>query len=130
MMFYAFAATLLTFLVVDALWIGVVARKIYTSELGDWMRSSPGFVAAGLFYVIFTAGIFYLAVYPAIGASSPGLALLNGAVIGGLAYGTFTVTNYAILQRWTLKLVISDILWGVTISAISALAGYLVAGGA
>lgn len=126
-MLKAYLATLIAFLVIDGLWIGLVARKIYADTLGDWMRSSPGLAAAGLFYALYAAGIVYLAVQPAIKTNSAVLALLNGAVLGALAYGAFTVTNYAILERWTLKLVVTDLLWGTAITAVAAFAGYLAA---
>lgn len=120
----AFIATLVAFLVVDVVWIGLVARKIYAAELGSLMRETPGVVAAGLFYVVYAAGIVHLAVQPSAAAGTIKIALVNGAVLGALAYGTFTVTNYAILKDWSVTLVISDVLWGIAITALSAAAGY------
>ena len=39
-------------------------------------------------------------------------ALVNGAALGGLAYGTYAFTNYALLGRWTLTLAAADLGWG------------------
>lgn len=121
----AFLVVLVTFLVVDALWIGLVAKNIYEKELGDLMRATPGMVSAGVFYLAYAAGIVHLAIQPAVDGGSMKVALLNGAILGGLAYGTFTVTNFAILQRWSVTLVVSDILWGIAITALCAFAGYM-----
>jgi uncharacterized membrane protein len=119
-----YLATLVAFLIVDAIWIGVVVRDLYERALGDWMRSSPGVVAAGAFYLAYAAGIVYLAIQPALLAGSARTAVVNAAVLGGLAYGTFTVTNFAVLERWNLTLLVSDVLWGIAITAFSAWIGY------
>jgi uncharacterized membrane protein len=53
--------------------------------------------------------------------------LTNGAVVGALAYGTYTLTNYAILTNWTPGLVYTDIVWGALLTAVVAAAGHLAA---
>ena len=83
--------------------------------------------ASAAFYLAYAAGIVLLAVEPAIRAGSAGPALLRGAVLGALAYGTYTVTNYAILEAWTPGLLVTDIAWGTFLTAICAACGYLAA---
>jgi uncharacterized membrane protein len=119
-----YLAVLISFLVVDAIWIGAVVRKYYRQELGDLMRESPNFVAAGAFYLFYAAGVVLLCVTPALKSGQPGVALVNGAVLGGLAYGTYTVTNYAIIKGWSLGLVGSDIVWGAFLTSLVAVVGY------
>jgi len=46
------------------------------------------------------------------------IASLNGAIFGAIAYGTYSVTNYAMLTDWTTLLLISDTLWGAILTAI------------
>ena len=123
----AYAATLVAFLVIDAAWIGLVARKFYENDLGELMRSQPGMVSAGLFYLFYVAGIVFFAVQPALQDASVRTAAFNGAFLGLLCYGTFTVTNYAVLRAWTPTLLVTDILWGMTITATCAVIGYGVA---
>ena len=123
----AYVAILVGFLAIDAVWIGLVARQLYADDLGDLMRSQPGAAAAGAFYLLYAAGIVFFAVQPALKAASAGTALFNGAFLGLLCYGTFTVTNYAVLTVWTPMLLVTDILWGMFITAVCAAIGYAVA---
>lgn len=123
----AYAGTLISFLVVDAVWIGFFVRNYYRKEVPHLLSDTPGIWAAGLFYLAYAAGVVFLAVQPAIATGSAKTALLNGAIIGGIAYGTYTITNYAVLKGWTLGLVLSDIAWGMFLTALSAGCGYFVA---
>ncbi len=53
--------------------------------------------------------------------------LLLGPVVGALAYATFTVTNYAVLNQWTFALVWTDIAWGTVLTAVVAACGFYAA---
>ena len=123
----AYAGTLVSFLIVDAVWIALVVRGFYQREVGHLLSDSPNMGAAGIFYLAYAAGVVVLAVQPAIGAGSVKTAVLNGAIIGAIAYGTYTVTNYAVLKGWTMGLVLSDIAWGAFLTALTAACGYLAA---
>ncbi|MCA9294884.1 MAG: DUF2177 family protein [Phycisphaerales bacterium] len=123
----AYAGVIVSFLVIDAVWIVLVAKPLYERTLGAMMRETPNFGAAAVFYLAYAAGVVLLECLPAVANASPRTALINGAVIGGLAYGTFATTNYALLKGWTAGLVVSDILWGIAVTAVVAWCGYLVA---
>ena len=123
----AAAAVAVTFLIIDLAWIGFFLGDVYDAQLGDMMREAPNGVAAGVFYVGYIAGILYFAVRPALHEARVGPAVLNGALLGALAYGTFTLTNYAIFTSWSLVLVLSDIAWGAFLTASCAAVGYWVA---
>lgn len=123
----AAAATAIAFLVIDIAWIGFFVGDVYDAQLGDMMRESPNGLAAAAFYLAYIAGIVYFAVRPALDENRVGPALLNGALLGALAYGTYTLTNYAIFAQWSMTLVLSDIAWGAFLTAISAAVGYRVA---
>lgn len=121
----AYFGTLLAFLVIDLAWISLVLQPFYRDQLGALMKQSPGFAASAAFYLAYIAGILYLAVEPAIRAGRLQEALLRGAVLGALAYGTYTITNFAIFEAWNLALLLSDILWGTFLTATCAACGYL-----
>ncbi len=125
--FKAYAAAMIAFLVIDGLWIWLFVRKYYQERLGDLMRETPQMTAAVIFYIIYIGGVVYLAVRPGIAAGSMTTALMHGAVLGGFAYGTFTLTNYAILKSWTPGLVVTDMAWGAFLTAVVAAVGYLAA---
>jgi uncharacterized membrane protein len=120
----AFLVATVVFLVVDIAWITFFVRAEYDATLGPLMRETPGVTAALLFYAGYIAGILYFAVRPAHARGHVNTALINGALLGALAYGTYTLTNYAIFSAWTVTLVVSDIAWGAFLTAITAASGY------
>jgi len=87
------------------------------------MREDVLFVPAGIFYLLYSAGIVLLAVRP--GQSD--LSLLNvafyGAVVGFIAYGTYDVTNFATIKNWPPLMSVVDLVWGTAISSVVAVAG-------
>ena len=127
MIVIAYLAVLTAFLIIDLVWIGLVVLDYYQTTIGPMMREQPALLWAAGFYLLYAAGIVRLAVQPALQAASAKPALINGAVLGAVAYGTYTVTNYSILNGWTIGLVVSDTLWGAALTATSAALGYLAA---
>ena len=123
----AYLGTALSFLVIDALWIALVVRRFYENQVGELLRDPPRFAPAALFYLAYAGGLVALAVLPALRGNSERIALLNGALVGAIAYGTFTITNYSVLRGWTLGLVVTDIAWGIFISALCSYCGFLAA---
>lgn len=123
----AYIGTLVAFLVIDGLWIALVVIKFYERQVGHLMRETPSFVATALFYLAYVAGVVFLAVRPALASGAVAIAAINGAVIGALAYGTYTVTNYAIFRDWSTGLLVSDVVWGTFLTAVIAIAGYYAA---
>jgi len=123
----AFAATAVAFLVIDIAWISLFLRDVYDAQLGSMMRPSAPVSAAALFYVGYIGAILYLAVRPALVETRIATAIVHGAALGATAYGTYTLTNYAIFSQWSVVLVVSDIGWGTFLTAVSAAAGYLAA---
>jgi uncharacterized membrane protein len=122
--FVAYAGCLLTLAVIDAIWLGIVARSFYRDQLGELMLPSPNIAIAALFYLLFTVAIVILAVLPALSSSSIGTALLYGAILGLAAYGTYDITNLSTLKNWPLAMSLVDMVWGTFLTALSAVGGY------
>ena len=122
----AYGATLIVLLVLDLIWLRYASDAIFRPAVGDILTDKPNFVAAGLFYVFFSAGLVFFAVLPAMKSASLLTALLNGAFLGFLAYMTFDLTRLAILKLWSVKVAIIDISWGTFASALAAMAGFAV----
>jgi uncharacterized membrane protein len=124
----AYLPTLVVFLLIDMLWLVVIARTFYREQIGFLMRSNVNWIPAILFYLLFVAGLLIFAVAPAFeGQSLPRAAVLGG-LFGLFCYSTYDLTNYATLKDWPLTIVVVDIVWGMALSAIVASAGYLIAG--
>ncbi len=123
----AFAAAAVAFLVIDIAWIGFFLRDVYEAQLGSMMRPTASAGAAALFYVGYISAILYMAVRPALVDGRTATAIQHGAAIGAIAYGTYTLTNYAIFAQWSVLLVVSDIAWGTFLTAATAAIGYVAA---
>lgn len=121
----AYIATLIVFFVIDLIWLGVVARSFYASQLGNLLRDNLNFAVAGGFYFAYVVGIVYFAVAPALADGSWGRAAINGAILGLIAYGTYDMTNLATLRNWPVAMSIVDIAWGCLLTCVSAVSGYL-----
>lgn len=121
----AYTAALAVFLIVDAIWLTMVMKPIFERNLGDMLLSEARLGPAAAFYALYVVGILYFATWPALSAASWRLALLNGAALGFLAYGTYEVTNLATLRGWTWGMLAIDLTWGMLLTALSALAGFM-----
>jgi uncharacterized membrane protein len=90
--------TVPVFFLIDLVWLGVVARDFYRSQIGSLMAEPVVWWAAILFYLLSVAGIVFFAVLPAIDAGSWTKALLLGAAFGFFTYMTYDLTNLATLR--------------------------------
>ena len=122
----AYIVTAIVFLGLDALWLSQIALGMYRRELGALLLDKPNLAIAGLFYLLFVIGIVVLAILPALNGGSWVNALIMGAVLGRVAYGTYDITNLSTLKNWSLTVTIADLLWGTALTAVSATVGYLV----
>lgn len=123
----AYIAAAVSFLALDALWLGVVAKTLYQREFGAMLLDKPNMVAAAIFYALYLVGVVVFAVKPALEAGSWSRALLQGALFGLIAYATYDLTNLATLKGFPIKVVVPDLAWGAFVSAAAALAGYAAA---
>ena len=112
--------TLVILLALDALWLGVIAPPFYRSQIGFLMAPSPNWGAAGLFYLLFVAGLLVFVVAPGLESGTLSRAAWRGAFFGLVAYATYDLTNLATLDRWPLLLTVVDMAWGATLCAATA----------
>lgn len=120
----AYLVTAVVFLVIDYIWLGVVMKDYFQTQLSHLMADDVNLSIAALFYLFYAAGIVFLCVNPALDNGSWNKALINGAILGFLAYGTYDVTNMATLKDWPVQMSILDVTWGAGLTALSAVAGY------
>jgi uncharacterized membrane protein len=116
--------TVPVFFAVDLLWLGVLARDFYRSNLGHLLSPTVNWPAALVFYLLFIAGILYFAVVPALDEGALGRAVRNGLLFGFFTYMTYELTNLATLPSWPIKVVLVDIAWGMALSATVAATSY------
>jgi uncharacterized membrane protein len=123
----AYVATLVSFLAIDAVWLGVIAGKLYREKLGDLMLPSPKLGIAAIFYLFFAVAIVILAIKPGLDAGSLWVAIGSGALLGLAAYGTYDITNLSTLKNWPASLVVIDMIWGTVLTGVASACGYIAA---
>jgi len=116
----------LVFLVLDAIWLGLVAKKMYQKNIGHLMADKPNFVAAIVFYLFYIIGLTFFVIEPAIAAQSITTALFSGLLFGAITYATYDLTNLATLRNWPIRLTVIDIAWGSLLCMSVSLATYLI----
>ena len=122
---YAIAMPL--FLVIDMIWLTLVAKDFYAKQIGYLMAKNPNLLAALIFYLIFIAGLIVFVISPALDKKMWTQALLAGAFFGLITYATYDLTNLATIKDWPLIITIVDLIWGMTLSAVVSVLTYLVA---
>ncbi len=121
----AYVATLLTFLLLDGLWLGVLMAPTYRELLGSLMLEKPLLVPAAVFYCLYVFGCVAFVVLPALTWQR---AVRMGALLGLVAYGTYDLTNWATLRGWSMQVTLMDWAWGTFATALACTVGFVVAG--
>ena len=116
----SFLVASVIFLALDSVWLVAVASPLYRDELGDRIAETPDLLAGAAFYVLYMAALLWFAILPGLRDGSVRTAAVNGAVLGAAAYGTWALTNRAVLTDWPWLLVPVDIAWGTALSAVTA----------
>ena len=117
---FVYLAGLVIFLALDMVWLRLIAKDIYTTEMGSLIRSDVNLQAALAFYLLYAAGLTYFAVWPALEGRAVLHALFLGAGLGLIAYGTYDLTNLAVVKGFSTKIALIDLAWGTVLSGISA----------
>lgn len=118
--------TFLTFIIFDAIWLGFIAKKLYSNKLGYIMKTNVNWLAAIIFYMIFIAGLVFFVVNPSLEKESLAYAVKAGLFFGFVTYATYDLTNLATLKGWPLSITIIDLLWGSTLGLLTSTASYLI----
>jgi uncharacterized membrane protein len=119
-----YLATLIVLIPIDFLFLGMVAKGFFTSEVGD-MLGEIRLAPAILFYLLYVVGILVFVSGP-VGATWQST-LLYGALFGLFCYATFELTSMSLLKHWTWPVVMADVSWGTFVTALSSTAGLLIA---
>jgi uncharacterized membrane protein len=122
-----FAIAFPVFLLIDLIWIGVIAKNFYAKQIGALLKADVNWYAAILFYLIFITGLIIFVINPAIAKSSLMHALVYGAFFGLVCYATYDLTNLALTKDWPLLVTVVDLIWGAFIAASVSLITYIIA---
>ena len=85
----AYFATMAAFLALDAVWLSLMASRLYQPAIGHLMAPDVDWLAAALFYPLYILGLLVFAVRPALveGRAAPALRL--GALFGLIGLVSF-----------------------------------------
>ena len=118
--------TLAVFFVIDLTWLGLIAKNLYSQQLGFIMKENVNWIAAVSFYLIFIIGIVYFVVNPAVINDNWRYALFAGMLFGFIYYATYDLTNLATLKDWPLKITIIDLIWGTSLGGLTSIVSFLI----
>lgn len=119
-----YAAAFAGFIVLDFMWLAVIARKFYRNQLGFLLADQPNWWAALLFYLLFVAGLVVFVIVPSLHSGSLQRSLLLGAFFGLVTYATYDLTNHATIEKWPWIVTLVDLCWGALLSAAVSAIGY------
>ncbi len=114
------------FLIIDGVWLGVIAGGWYRKTLGHLLSSTVNWTAAIVFYLLFLVGLLVFSLIPGISKQSLVHTIALAALFGFVSYATYDLTNLATLKDWPLTVTIIDLIWGAFLSASTAAITYLI----
>lgn len=114
----AYLAAGISFGILDAIWLRWAGPNFYRPALGEQLAEQFRMGPALVFYLLYIAAMVWFAVRPGMALGVPH-AVLNGALLGGIAYATYDLTNQATLKVWPTYVTLVDIAWGASATALA-----------
>lgn len=119
-----YLATLFVLVPLDFLFLGIVAKDFFNSQVGDMLGDLKP-VPAALFYIVYVVGtVIFVSGSP---SATWQATLLFGALFGFFCYATFDLTSLALLKHWSWPAAFVDVSWGAAATAVASTAGLLIA---
>ncbi len=114
------------FVVIDAIWLTLIAKKFYQDQLGGLLRPKALLTPAIVFYLLYVLGIIIFALQPALETGQWLEAAWRGGLLGLLMYATYDLTNYSTLKHWPARVVYVDMAWGAFVTALTTSIAFLI----
>ena len=115
------------FLIIDVIWLSFATKSFYRPLIGNLLANKPVMWAAALFYILYVFGMSLIVIQPCIASDSIIKTIYTGFVFGLVAYGTYNLTNMAVLNGWSPIVTFVDMFWGGSLTAVSATTGLYIA---
>jgi len=124
-MWKSLLASTISVIILDLLWLRLVAVQWYQNTVMDLLRVVNGSVVPRilpwlLFYVVILVGLNVLIIIPTDKCVK---ALWLGALAGLMTYGTYALTCLAVYKDWTWGLALGDIIWGMVLCSVVCCVG-------
>ena len=106
----------------DAIWISCVAHPAYANTIGQLLRSFDQNIliicVVVAVYALMVTGLMVFVIPKVHGLNTLATIGYSG-LFGLIVYGVFAMTNYAILQPWTIELMLLDTIWGFVLYSLT-----------
>lgn len=113
------------FLVLDGLWLGLVARDFYRKQIGSLMKDDVNWIAVAVFYLLYVGALTFFVLEPAMEKRSLQHAAFAGALFGLVCYATYDLTNLAVAKDWNVTVTAVDMLWGAVVTGMVSASTFL-----
>ena len=117
----------LIFLIIDVIWLSFATKSFYRPLIGNLLSDKPVIWAAALFYILYVFGMALVVIQPCVDSASLFKTIYTGFIFGLVAYGTYNLTNMAVLKGWSPTVTFVDMFWGGSLTALSATTGLYIA---
>ena len=117
----------LIFLIIDIIWLSFSVKSFYRPNIGHLLLDTPIMWAAALFYIIYVFGLAIVIIEPSLNSNETFKILFRSFLFGLVAYGTYNLTNMAVIKDWSPTVVFVDMFWGGFLTAVSATSGIYLA---
>ena len=112
-----YLTTLFYFLIIDTIGIQTFVVKLYDKNLPSNLKINLDITSAILFYLIFVFGLVYFVISPLKNMNLSNV-ILPSMIYGLVTYATYALTVKAVFNVFNWEIVISDIIWGMTLCLI------------
>jgi len=116
-----FLVSFVTFLILDAIWLGVISKNFYAKNLSDYLTNDIVWPAAIIFYLLFNIGLIVFVILPAIEENSYITLIIYALLYGLVTFSTYELTNLATIKNWPVIVTIVDIMYGMFVAVVCSL---------
>lgn len=118
MLIKLYLITLSIILILDYLWLGIIAKSFYKQQLDFLLRDNINWIPAILFYLLFATALIYF-IYLPFSTRSYVTLIASAFFFGIMVYATYDLTNMATIKNWPLIVTIIDIFWGGVLATLT-----------
>lgn len=107
-------------IIIDFVWITFIMKTEYNKMIPDIQNDSMivRLLPAILSYTTIVLSIMLFSIPKISIESRLADSLLFGGLLGLLMYGMFSFTNYALIDKWSIKVLLLDTFWGFILYTI------------
>lgn len=97
---------LFVLVILDAIYISIIKNQFENMIIQiQKVAMSVRYIPTIIVYILMTVGLYYFII-------SKNKSVTDAFLLGLLIYGVYEMTNYATIRKWSLRIAVTDILWG------------------